>query len=180
MRVAVFTSTIGGNANAAARLAHLNSSLAESSATVRLFSLPAVTHGSARFRQYTHVRKLMMRAAAAEDIDVAVVTDDDTSVAPNFASSLISAVRAMPPGWRMLHLCPGWRWGREQRNQISVRAMRKLASWKWADWAAGLAPTIPPAEFQLDATGRFIANVAELVRRRLAPQLPSRVNHLGS
>ena len=66
-RVGVFTSTLVGSPVAATRFARLNRTL--SAAAIQLVALKGVTHGSAHARQYSHIRRLMVRAAEAASLD---------------------------------------------------------------------------------------------------------------
>ena len=92
--------------------------------------------------------------------------------APGFESNLRSALEAMPARWRMLHLCPGWRWGREiRRRSLAFRLRRTLSSWGWLRWDAGFTSTVPTNRLHLDATRRLIVNLQELGRTRQLRQV---------
>lgn len=169
-RIGFFTSTIRGNRVAETRLAHLKQDL--NATSISLFAFDAVTHGNPQQRQYAHIRNLMRQAAKNPDIDVAIVADDDFKAAPNFEANLAHAMRAIPDGWRMLHLCPGWRWGRARRGQsITYAIQRLLAANKIVRWDAGFLPSVPTTALRLDATRRLIVNLPELARTRRLRQV---------
>mmetsp|Transcript_40053 Transcript_40053/g.105904 ORF Transcript_40053/g.105904 Transcript_40053/m.105904 type:complete len:315 (-) Transcript_40053:86-1030(-) len=171
-RIGLFTSTFPGHPVAVARLRHLNESL-RSTHDIRLTAFHGATSGSALYRQYTHIRKLMMHAASDTTIDLAIIADDDLDAAPHaFDVKLSNAVRAMPSNWRLLHLCPGWRWGRKQRHSTLFALQRGLAKSSVLNWEAGMTPDVPTSELKVDGSGHLIVNVAELAKRR-------RVFHLG-
>ena len=172
--IGFFTSSIADNRAAAIRMAHLKKTLPRQ---FKLFVLPGVTKGSAELRQYQHVRNLMVRAMSHMNapIDIAIIADDDFDAAPDLHASLVRTVAALPSGWRTLHLCPGWRWGRERRNTLRYKFKRLLTSWGWVGWEFGLTPySLWESEFRLDerSNGRFINNVGELARKK-------RIHNLG-
>ena len=172
-RIGLFTSTISHPPHdrvSRARLAHLRRDL--NGTGIRVIAIEAVTTGSTQQRQYRHIRNLMRRAAAETTIDIAIVADDDMDAAPGFESNLRSALEAMPARWRMLHLCPGWRWGRElRRRSLAFRLRRTLSSWGWLRWDAGFTSTVPTNRLHLDTTRRLIVNLQELGRMRQLRQV---------
>jgi hypothetical protein len=47
--------------------------------------------------------------------EYAIICDNDFFPIDNFINNLEATVSALPPGWRTLHLCPGFLWGRNGR-----------------------------------------------------------------
>jgi len=47
--------------------------------------------------------------------EFAIICDNDFFPIDNFVNNLEATVDALPPGWRTLHCCPGFLWGRNGR-----------------------------------------------------------------
>ena len=167
-RVALFLSSLGNrSAIASARLSHLRRTLPPEllAAGVGLHVLPAVTHGSKHQRQYHHLRNLLVEVhRRRHELELALVADDDMDVAPAFLSELMRDVDLLPDGWRLLHLCPGFLWG---RSNTASRVFRPLAValglWPWG---AGLEPEakFPKSKAKFGQYDRVLLNMAELAR----------------
>jgi hypothetical protein len=49
------------------------------------------------------------------DYEFAIICDNDFFPIDNFMEELVTTVAALPVGWRTLHFCPGFLWGRNGR-----------------------------------------------------------------
>jgi hypothetical protein len=47
----------------------------------------------------------------------AIICDDDFEPIDRFLEELKKTIDILPPNWRALHLCPGYLWGRKNRNK---------------------------------------------------------------
>lgn len=165
-RVALFVSTLGNRSSASrARLEHIHSVLPDG---VQLHLMPGVTDGSKHVRQYQHLRRLIAAVRQHRDaVDLAIVADDDFEPRPNFVRELMRSVNVLPATWRILHLCPGFLWG---RSNVLSRLIRPLAmSMHLASWDSWLVPEwrfsrLQFAQMRLDPTGRVVTNFADLSR----------------
>lgn len=73
-----------------------------------------------------------------------IICDDDFYPIDNFLEELNKTTELLPDNWRTLHLCPGFLWGRAQRN------MEKIGQ---------LNPENNIDDLQYDSTGRFFINI---------------------
>lgn len=170
--IALFVSTLGNRSFASrARLEHIRSVVPDG---VQLHLMPGVTDGPKHVRQYQHLQKLIASVRQHRNaVDLAIVADDDFEPRPNFLSELMHSVRVLPATWRMLHLCPGFLWG---RSNVLSRFVRSLAlSTGLARWDSWLAPEwsflrTESTEMWLDPTGRVVTNLADLSRARQSPE----------
>jgi hypothetical protein len=166
--VALFVSTLGNRSSASrARLDHIHSVVPDG---VQLHLMPGVTDGPKHVRQYQHLRRLIAAVRQHRDtVDLAIVADDDFEPCPNFVTELMRSVNVLPATWRVLHLCPGFLWG---RSNVLSRLVRPLAlSMHLARWDSWLAPEwsfskLESTEMRLDPTGRVVTNFADLSRAR--------------
>jgi hypothetical protein len=57
------------------------------------------------------------------NLQYGILCDDDFHPHPNFLEELNKTVNILPVGWRCLHLCPGYLWGRKFRTCIEAGAL---------------------------------------------------------
>jgi hypothetical protein len=164
--VALFVSTLGNRTAASrARLEHLQRVVPSG---VQLHLMPGVTDGPVHVRQYQHLRRLIAAVRQhRDDTDLAIVADDDFEPRPNFVNELLRSVHVLPATWRMLHLCPGFLWGRA--NVLSNRLRPLALSVNLVRWDSWLAPeslfaSLEAKDVRLDSTRRVVTNFADLSR----------------
>ncbi len=77
------------------------------------------------------------------NLDYGIICDDDFHPHSNFLEELNKTVSLLPAGWRSLHLCPGYLWGRKFRRCIEP---------------GNLDPENNIDELEYDTSGRFFIN----------------------
>jgi len=55
--------------------------------------------------------------------EYAIICDDDFFPINNFIEELNKTVQLLPNDWRSLHLCPGYLWGREFRDESKIGSL---------------------------------------------------------
>ena len=55
--------------------------------------------------------------------EMAIICDNDFFPTESFLSDLTETVASLPAGWRTLHFCPGFLWGRNGRNPCEPGAL---------------------------------------------------------
>ena len=72
--------------------------------------------------------------------EYAIICDNDFFPIDNFMNNLQATVDALPPGWRTLHFCPGFLWGRNGKIPCVPGVLK---------------PSWPIDALKVDASGRF-------------------------
>ena len=72
--------------------------------------------------------------------EYAIICDNDFFPIDNFMNNLQATVDALPPGWRTLHLCPGFLWGRNGKIPCAPGVLK---------------PSWPIDSLTVDPCGRF-------------------------
>jgi len=72
--------------------------------------------------------------------EYAIICDNDFFPIDNFMNNLQATVDALPPGWRTLHLCPGFLWGRNGKIPCAPGILK---------------PSWPIDSLAVDPCGRF-------------------------
>jgi len=82
--------------------------------------LRGITEGSVTQRQQKHIYNLLNHFKSKHNkytnrhnnYDFGIIIDDDFEPHENFLTELNITINLLPRGWRTLHLCPGFLWGR--------------------------------------------------------------------
>jgi hypothetical protein len=65
--------------------------------------------------------------------EYAIICDDDFFPINNFIEELNKTVELLPDDWRSLHLCPGYLWGREFRDESKIGSLNIESSFDVTD-----------------------------------------------
>ncbi len=77
--------------------------------------------------------------------EYAIICDDDFFPINNFIEELNKTVQLLPDDWRSLHLCPGYLWGREFRNESKIGSLN-------------IESSIDVTDMDYHESGRFYVN----------------------
>lgn len=94
-------------------------------------TIPCITDDRDRHRVLFELLVRKLRLLLSTDFDVGVVCQDDTHFHDNLLTELGATLAALPAGWRCLHMCPGFLWGRKRRRSTEAGALdpeRSVAS----------------------------------------------------
>jgi len=80
------------------------------------YGIPLLIHHGNQHKEKIEILYENMLAMIAlfkrTDYEFAIICDNDFFPIDNFVNNLEVTVAALPAGWRTLHLCPGFLWGR--------------------------------------------------------------------
>lgn len=144
MNITFFVLTIMGSRKSALRLKRFQNSI---------LALPCHDRIATKIVQVTTGHQLKSALFAMEKArrfhikngGIVGFAEDDTLFHPQFCSELARTVASLPPSWGVLHLCPGFAWGRQfqdhEHRPVEFRPERPFKK--------GLSPRFwngPPAE----------------------------------
>jgi len=115
-------------------------------------TIPCITDDPDRHRVLFELLTRKLRLLLSTDFEVGVVCQDDTHFHDDLLTELGATLAALPAGWRCLHMCPGFLWGRKRRSSTE---------------AGALDPERSVAALKRSPCGRFFHSIQDPVYKRV-------------